>query len=117
MGAGAFTLYPTTMSYACGKMHGRALVRMTQKLMFAYSIGSLTGPVIAGMMLERFQAGLFLFIILLVAGGPCGCCWLAWYSTSPWAMRCNGSGRNFALVMPVNATQRPAQAGLCFCAE
>ncbi|AEY02041.1 hypothetical protein GU3_11430 [Oceanimonas sp. GK1] len=53
-------------------MHGRALVRMTQKLMFAYSIGSLTGPVIAGMMLEKFQAGLFLFIILLVAG------WALW---------------------------------------
>ncbi|WP_107852181.1 MFS transporter [Oceanimonas marisflavi] len=72
VGAGAFTLYPTTMSYACGKMHGRALVRMTQKLMFAYSIGSLTGPVIAGMMLEKYQAGLFLFIILLVAG------WALW---------------------------------------
>lgn len=72
LGAGAFTLYPTTMSYACGKMHGRALVKMTQKLMFAYSIGSLTGPMIAGMMLERFQAGLFLFIILLVAG------WALW---------------------------------------
>ncbi|WMC11929.1 MFS transporter [Oceanimonas pelagia] len=72
VGAGAFTLYPTTMSYACGKMHGRALVRMTQKLMFAYSIGSLTGPVIAGMLLEKYQAGLFLFIILLVAG------WALW---------------------------------------
>lgn len=72
LGAGAFTLYPTTMSFACGRMHGRALVRMTQKLMFAYSIGSLTGPVIAGMMLEKFQAGLFLFIILLVAG------WALW---------------------------------------
>ncbi|MDP5291105.1 MFS transporter [Oceanimonas sp. CHS3-5] len=72
VGAGAYTLYPTTMSFACGNMHGRALVRMTQKLMFAYSIGSLTGPVIAGMMLDKFQAGLFLFIILLVAG------WALW---------------------------------------
>ncbi|MDV2857381.1 MULTISPECIES: MFS transporter [Oceanimonas] len=68
IGAGAFTLYPTTMSYACGNMNGRALVRMTQKLMFAYSIGSLTGPVIAGIMLEKFQAGLFLFLVLLVSG-------------------------------------------------
>ncbi|OYD21364.1 MFS transporter [Oceanimonas baumannii] len=68
VGAGAFTLYPTTMSYACGNMNGRALVRMTQKLMFAYSIGSLTGPAVAGMMLERYQSGLFLFVILLVAG-------------------------------------------------
>lgn len=72
LGAGAFTLYPTTMSYACGKMHGRALVKMTQKLMFAYSIGSLTGPMMAGIMLEKFQFGLFLFIILLIAG------WALW---------------------------------------
>ncbi|PSJ47629.1 MFS transporter [Zobellella endophytica] len=72
LGAGVFTLYPTTMSYACGKMHGRALVKMTQKLMFAYSIGSLAGPMMAGIMLEKFQAGLFLFIILLVAG------WALW---------------------------------------
>ncbi len=72
LGAGGFTLYPTTMSYACGKMHGRALVRMTQKLMFTYSIGSLTGPMIAGMMLEKYQSGLFLFVILLVAG------WALW---------------------------------------
>ncbi|MBR9856961.1 MAG: MFS transporter [Gammaproteobacteria bacterium] len=72
LGAGGFTLYPTTMSYACGKMHGRALVRMTQKLMFTYSIGSLTGPMIAGMMLEKFHSGLFLFVILLVAG------WALW---------------------------------------
>ncbi|WP_116473070.1 MFS transporter [Zobellella maritima] len=72
LGAGAFTLYPTTMSYACGKMHGHALVKMTQKLMFAYSIGSLTGPMIAGILLEKHQFGLFLFIILLVAG------WALW---------------------------------------
>ncbi|WP_139215214.1 hypothetical protein [Oceanisphaera psychrotolerans] len=72
LGAGGFTLYPTTMSYACGKMHGRALVRMTQKLMFSYSIGSLTGPMVAGMMLEKFHTGLFLFVILLVAG------WALW---------------------------------------
>lgn len=72
LGAGGFTLYPTTMSFACGKMHGRALVRMTQKLMFTYSIGSLTGPMIAGMMLEKFHSGLFLFVILLVAG------WALW---------------------------------------
>ena len=72
LGAGGFTLYPTTMAYACGKMNGRALVKMTQKLMFTYSIGSLTGPMIAGMMLEKFQSGLFLFVILLVAG------WALW---------------------------------------
>ncbi|MGO1793509.1 MAG: MFS transporter [Oceanisphaera sp.] len=68
LGAGGFTLYPTTMAYACGKMNGRALVKMTQKLMFVYSLGSLAGPMMAGMMLERFQAGLFLFVILLVTG-------------------------------------------------
>lgn len=68
LGAGGFTLYPTTMAYACGKMNGRALVKMTQKLMFVYSIGSLTGPMVAGLMLEKFQSGLFLFVILLVAG-------------------------------------------------
>ncbi|GHA22205.1 MFS transporter [Oceanisphaera arctica] len=72
LGAGGFTLYPTTMAYACGKMNGRALVKMTQKLMFTYSIGSLTGPVIAGMMLEKYRSGLFLFVILLVAG------WALW---------------------------------------
>ncbi|WP_319781412.1 MFS transporter [Oceanisphaera sp. IT1-181] len=72
LGAGGFTLYPTTMSYACGKMQGRALVKMAQKLMFTYSIGSLTGPMIAGMMLEKFQSGLFLFVILLVSG------WALW---------------------------------------
>lgn len=71
LGAGGFTLYPTTMAYACGKMNGRALVKMTQKLMFVYSIGSLTGPMVAGMMLEKFQAGLFLFVILLVLGWGC----------------------------------------------
>ncbi|WP_417615300.1 MFS transporter [Oceanisphaera sp.] len=72
LGAGGFTLYPTTMAYACGKMNGRALIKMTQKLMFTYSIGSLTGPMIAGLMLEKFQSGLFLFVILLVAG------WALW---------------------------------------
>ena len=72
LGAGGFTLYPTTMSYACGKMQGRALVKMAQKLMFTYSIGSLTGPMIAGVMLEKFQSGLFLFVILLVSG------WALW---------------------------------------
>lgn len=67
LGAGGFTLYPTTMSYACGKLQGRALVKMAQKLMFTYSIGSLTGPMIAGIMLERQQSGLFLFVIMLVS--------------------------------------------------
>ncbi|MBO1518647.1 MFS transporter [Oceanisphaera pacifica] len=66
LGAGGFTLYPTTMAYACGKLNGRALVKMTQKLMFFYSLGSLTGPMMAGMMLERQQSGLFLFVILLM---------------------------------------------------
>lgn len=72
LGAGGFTLYPTTMSYACGNMNGRALVKMTQKLMFTYSIGSLAGPLMAGIMLEKFQSGLFLFVVLLVMG------WALW---------------------------------------
>ncbi|ART79210.1 MFS transporter [Oceanisphaera avium] len=72
LGGGGFTLYPTTMSYACGKMQGRALVKMAQKLMFTYSIGSLTGPMIAGIMLERQQGGLFLFVMLLVSGWAVG---------------------------------------------
>ena len=72
LGAGGFTLYPTTMSYACGKLQGRPLVKMAQKLMFTYSIGSLTGPMIAGILLQKFQSGLFLFVILLISG------WALW---------------------------------------
>ena len=72
LGAGGFTLYPTTMSYACGKLQGRTLVKMAQKLMFIYSLGSLAGPMMAGIMLEQQQAGLFLFVILLVMA------WGAW---------------------------------------
>lgn len=72
LGAGGFTLYPTTMSYACGKLQGRTLVKMAQKLMFIYSLGSLAGPMMAGIMLEQQQTGLFLFVILLVMA------WGAW---------------------------------------
>src|SRR5699024_793359 len=64
LGAGGFTLYPTTVSYACVKLQGRTLVKMAQKLMFIYSLGSLAGPMMAGIMLEQQQAGLFLFVML-----------------------------------------------------
>lgn len=63
LGAAAFTLYPIAMAWACEKVAKTQLVAMNQLLLLSYTIGSLIGPSLAAMLMQRYSDDL-LFIVL-----------------------------------------------------
>lgn len=59
-----FTLYPVSISYACDSLDANQIVEGTQALLIAYSIGAMTGPLMAPGFIKLFDIkGLFIFII------------------------------------------------------
>lgn len=63
LGAAGFTLYPVAMAWACEKVEHHQLVSMNQALLLSYTIGSLLGPTITSMLMQRYSDN-FLFIMI-----------------------------------------------------
>ncbi|WP_241033733.1 MFS transporter [Vibrio maerlii] len=66
LGMATFALYPIAISLGCEGLDGKYIVSATQIMLFSYSIGSVSGPVIADWFMQS-QQGLmgYLFIFLL----------------------------------------------------
>ncbi|WP_058913085.1 MFS transporter [Entomohabitans teleogrylli] len=63
LGASGFTLYPVAMAWACEKVEHHQLVAMNQALLLSYTIGSLLGPSLTAMLMQRYSdSSLFIAI-------------------------------------------------------
>lgn len=74
LGIVAFTLYPVAMAWACEQVSSEQLVAMNQALLLSYCLGSLAGPALAAVLMDRFSdSGLFALIALvtMVVGAWC----------------------------------------------
>lgn len=61
-----FALYPVSISHACDSLEAKDIVAGTQGLLLAYSIGAMTGPIIAPFFMKLQGAnGLFTFFIIV----------------------------------------------------
>lgn len=67
LGAAGFTLYPVAMAWACEKVAQHQLVAMNQALLLSYTVGSLVGPSLTSMLMERFSDGLLFVMIASVS--------------------------------------------------
>ncbi|MFP1722363.1 MFS transporter [Lonsdalea quercina] len=67
LGCAAFTLYPVAMSWACEKVAAGELVAMNQALLLSYTIGSLTGPSLAAMLMQSYSDKLLFVLIGAIA--------------------------------------------------
>jgi MFS family permease len=65
LGAAAFALYPIAICQACHKANASSIVAITELMLLSYSIGSVVGPLIAGLndqsseALPMYLAGIF----------------------------------------------------------
>ncbi|NUU65251.1 MFS transporter [Enterobacteriaceae bacterium BIT-l23] len=67
LGAAGFTLYPVAMAWACEKVEHHQLVAMNQALLLSYTLGSLAGPSLTSMLMERYSDNLLFITIASVA--------------------------------------------------
>ncbi|TKI07484.1 MFS transporter [Martelella alba] len=63
LGSAGFTLYPVAMSWACEKVDPAELVAMNQALLLSYTIGSLLGPSMTAMLMQRYSDQ-WLFVVI-----------------------------------------------------
>ncbi|QWA12710.1 MFS transporter [Sodalis ligni] len=63
LGCSGFTLYPVAMSWACEKVPTHELVAMNQALLLSYTIGSLAGPSMTAILMQRYSDQ-WLFVII-----------------------------------------------------
>ena len=67
LGAAGFTLYPVAMAWACEKVGHHQLVAMNQALLLSYTIGSLAGPSLTSMLMQRYSDNLLFIMIASVS--------------------------------------------------
>ncbi|PKH24289.1 MFS transporter [Enterobacterales bacterium CwR94] len=67
LGCAGFTLYPLAMSWACETVKHHELVAMNQALLLSYTIGSLVGPSMTAMLMQRYSDQLLFVMIAVVA--------------------------------------------------
>ncbi len=66
LGMATFALYPIAISLGCDGLDGKYIVSATQIMLFSYSIGSVSGPVIADWFMQSKQGLMgYLFVFLL----------------------------------------------------
>ncbi|MEH0876725.1 MFS transporter [Pectobacterium cacticida] len=67
LGSAGFTLYPVAMSWACEKVRPNELVSMNQALLLSYTLGSLCGPSVAAVLMQRYSDQLLFVLIAVIA--------------------------------------------------
>ena len=67
LGAACFTLYPVAMAWACEKVEHHQLVAMNQALLLSYTIGSLLGPTLTALLMQRYSDNLLFIVIACVS--------------------------------------------------
>ncbi|AUZ82167.1 MULTISPECIES: MFS transporter [Aeromonas] len=67
LGAACFTLYPVAMAWACEKVAHHQLVAMNQALLLSYTIGSLLGPTLTALLMQRYSDNLLFIVIACVS--------------------------------------------------
>ncbi len=67
LGCSGFTLYPVAMSWACEKVSTPELVAMNQALLLSYTVGSLVGPSMTAILMQRYSDQWLFAIIAAVA--------------------------------------------------
>ncbi len=67
LGAAGFTVYPVAMAWACEKVEHHQLVSMNQALLLSYTIGSLLGPTLTAMLMQKYSDNLLFIMIASVS--------------------------------------------------
>ncbi|MGP9183188.1 MFS transporter [Yersinia pestis] len=67
LGCAGFTLYPVAMAWACEKASADELVAMNQALLMSYTLGSLAGPTMTSLLMQRYSDNLLFIMIAGVA--------------------------------------------------
>ncbi|MFC0229192.1 MFS transporter [Serratia aquatilis] len=67
LGCAGFTLYPVAMSWACEKVLPHELVAINQTLLMSYTVGSLLGPSMTSLLMQRYSDRLLFVMIAIVA--------------------------------------------------
>ncbi|MBW7982380.1 MFS transporter [Enterobacillus tribolii] len=67
LGCAGFTLYPVAMSWACEKVDTGELVAMNQTLLLSYTVGSLAGPAVTVMLMQRYSDNALFAVIAAIA--------------------------------------------------
>lgn len=65
LGVAGFTLYPVAMAWACEQVEQHQLVAMNQALLLSYTIGSLLGPTLTSLLMQRYSDKL---LFVMIAG-------------------------------------------------
>ena len=72
LGGMAFSIYPLSLSHACDELRPDQVLGANQGLLLAYSLGAMTGPLLAPFVMAQFGSeGLFVYFALcglLLAG-------------------------------------------------
>lgn len=67
LGMSSFALYPIAITLACDNLDSSYIVAATQVMLFSYSVGSATGPLVAGTFLAQHNGLIdFFFIVLTI---------------------------------------------------
>ncbi|WP_040691004.1 MFS transporter [Providencia burhodogranariea] len=67
LGMSSFALYPIAITLACDNLDSSYIVAATQVMLFSYSVGSATGPLVAGTFLAQHNGLVdFFFIVLTI---------------------------------------------------
>lgn len=66
LGSAGFTLYPLAMAWACEKVTRSELVVMNQTLLLSYTLGSLAGPSLTALLMDRWSDDVLFIMIALV---------------------------------------------------
>lgn len=64
LGGCTFTIYPLSISYACDNLDNKDITGGIQTLLLAYSIGAMSGPLIASLFMSYLNWGLFIYLII-----------------------------------------------------
>ena len=67
LGAAGFTVYPVAMAWACEKVEHHQLVAMNQALLLSYTIGSLLGPTLTALLMQKYSDNLLFIMIASVS--------------------------------------------------
>jgi len=74
LGGLTFTLYPLSITHVSDRFQSNDMTSITAVLLFAYSIGSVAGPLIAPFVIDAAPHGLFIYIgMMAVALTAMGC--------------------------------------------
>ncbi|MDN3680673.1 MFS transporter [Vibrio tapetis subsp. quintayensis] len=66
LGMATFALYPIAINLGCDKLHESNIVSATQVMLFSYSVGSVSGPIVANQFMNSAEGLMgYLFIALL----------------------------------------------------